>query len=310
MLMFGSAAARRGSGGGFQVSVVFALLLGVPAAGQAPSSEGPMRMRPYGQLAGCSEEPAQFHACATEKAKSFDPPRTPDGQPDFRGYWQRARVTSDNIEAHPEVVGDPGGTSLVIDPPDRKIPYQPWAAARRRENAAHYIAPQALCFQPGSPRQAYAPGGYQILQTRGYLVFLLDFAHSFRTIHMDGRPHVARDIRLAMGDSRGRWEGNTLVVDSRNFTGKAWFDNEGNFASDGVHVVERWTLIGRDAIHYQATVEDPAVYTRPWTIAFGIRRNMDPEYEIYESACYEGNRGELPGASVGLKPYLGVTPPR
>ncbi len=291
------------------LAVAVVSTMAIPTAGQAPSGEAPLRMRPYGQLAGCSEEPARLHACAAEKAKTFSPPRTPDGQPDFRGHWNRARVTSDNIEEHAEVVGDPGGKSLVVDPPDGKIPYQPWAAARREDHARNYIAPQAMCFQPGSPRGAYAPGGYQILQTRDSVIFLHDFAHSYRIIHIDDRPHVPGNIRLAMGDSRARWEGNTLVVDATNYTGKTWLDNEGNFFSNAVHIVERWTLIGPDAIHYQARIEDPKVYTRPWTVAFGIRRNADANYELFESACHEGNRGELPGASLGLKPYLGVILP-
>jgi hypothetical protein len=289
------------------VALVSATAVGT--AGQGQESGTTLKMRPYGQLAGCSEEPARFHACATEKAKTFSPPRTPDGRPNFTGHWNRARVTSDNIEEHAEVVGDPGGKSLVVDPPDGKIPYQPWALARRDDNAKHYIAPQALCFQPAAPRSAYAPGGYQILQTRDSVVFLHDFAHSYRVVHTAGRPHVPGSVRLAMGDSRGRWEGNTLVVDATNYTGKSWFDNEGNFFSDAVRIVERWTMIAPDAIHYEATIEDAKVYTRPWTVAFGIRRNADPTYELYESACFEGNRGELPGASVGLKPYLGVVPP-
>ena len=291
------------------LAVALASTTAISTAGQAPDPEARLKMRPYGQLAGCSEEPARLHACATEKARTFDPPRTPDGQPDFRGHWARARVTSDNIEEHPQVVGDPGGTSLIVDPPDGRIPYQQWALAKRQDNAQHYIAPQALCFQPAAPRGAYAPGGYQILQTRDSVIFLHDFAHSYRVIHTDGRPHVPANVRLAMGDLRGRWEGNTLVVDATNFTGKAWFDNEGNFSSADVRIVERWTLISPDAIHYAATITDPKVYTRPWTVAFGIRRNNDLSYEIYESACFEGNRGELPGASIGLKPYLGVVPP-
>ena len=292
---------------------VFGLVsaMGVPTAGQGGSQGGvvPLPMRPYGQLAGCSEEPARFQPCALEKAKTYKPPMTPDGHPDFSGHWNRARVTSDNIEEHAEVVGDPGGKSLVIDPPDGKIPYQPWAAAKKRDNLEQYIAPQALCFPPGSPRAAYAPGGYQILQTPGYLIFMHDFAHAYRVVHTDGRPHVPSNVRMAMGDSRGRWEGNTLVVDATNFNSKIWVDNEGNFLSDTVHIVERWTLIAPDAISYEAWIEDPKVFTRPWTVAFGIRRNAEPGYEIWESACFEGNRGKLPGASSGLKPYLGVIPP-
>lgn len=293
-----------------RVLLVVALVpaTGVIAVGQGQGT-APLPMRPYGVLAGCSEEPARFHACAKEKAKTYTPPRTPDGKPDLRGIWNRARVTSDNILEYAEVVGAPGGKSMVVDPPDGRIPYQSWAAAKQQDNLAHYIAPKALCFPPAPPLQAYSPGPYQILQEPGRVIFLHDFSHAYRIIHTDGRSHIPANIRLIMGDSRGRWEGNTLVIDVRNLNGKGWFDNEGNFYSAAAQMVERWTMIAPDAIHYEVTIDDPKVYTRPWTMAFGIRRNAEPDYELLESACYEGNRGQLPGESVGLKPYLGVIPP-
>ncbi len=281
---------------------------GVNAAAQGQGGET-LKMRPYGILAGCSEEPARFHPCALEKARTFNPPRTPDGQPDFRGVWARARVTSDNILEYAEVVGAPGGKSMVVDPPDGKIPYQPWAVIKQRENLEHYIAPKAMCFPPAPPLQAYSPGPYQILQEPGRIIFLHDFSHAYRIIHTDGRPHVPIALGMIMGDSRGRWDGNTLVVDVTNLNGKVWFDNEGNFYSAGAHLVERWTMIAQDAIHYEVTIDDPRVYTRSWKMAFGIRRNNEPDYELLESACFEGNRGEHPGESTGLKPYYGVIPP-
>jgi len=198
---------------------------------------------------------------------------------------------------------------MVVDPPDGKIPYQPWAVIKQRENLEHYIAPKAMCFPPAPPLQAYSPGPFQILQEPGRIIFLHDFSHAFRIIHTDGRPHVPNALGMIMGDSRGRWDGNTLVVDVTNLNGKVWFDNEGNFYSAGAHLVERWTMIAPDAIHYEVTIDDPRVYTRSWKIAFGIRRSNEPDYELLESACFEGNRGEHPGESTGLKPYYGVIPP-
>ena len=173
---------------------------GVNAAAQGQGGET-LKMRPYGILAGCSEEPARFHPCALEKARTFNPPRTPDGQPDFRGVWARARVTSDNILDYAEVVGAPGGKSMVVDPPDGKIPYQPWAVIKQRENLEHYIAPKAMCFPPAPPLQAYSPGPYQILQEPGRIIFLHDFSHAYRIIHTDGRPHVP----IAARDDHGRF---------------------------------------------------------------------------------------------------------
>ena len=110
----------------------------------------------------------------------------------------------------------------------------------------------------------------------------------YRIIPTDGRPHVGSKIRLFEGDARGRWEGNTLVIDVTNQNAIAWLDHVGDFYSDAVHVVERMTMIAPDVIHYTATVEDPNVYTQPWTISFGWRRSTDPNNEIWESACWEG----------------------
>ena len=299
------------SGWVIRLTLATALLSGLraPAAGQSPRGPVSPPMEPYGQLAGCSEEPAQFHRCALAKARGFDPPRTPDRKPDFRGYWSRgvARGT-DDIEEHAKGLGDSGGTSQVVDPADGKIPYQPWAIAKRRDHVANYNDPAVLCVQPGVPRQAYTAGVNQILQTADSLIFLNDYAHSYRVISLDGRPHLGRDIRLFMGNSRGRWEGNTLVVDVTNQIGKTWFDHMGNFFSDAVHVVERWTMFDANAIHYQATIDDPKVYTRPWTLVSGMRRNTDAHYEIWENACHEGST-HLSRTEIGLKQYFGVTPP-
>lgn len=283
------------------------LVTGVMAAGQGQGA-APLKMRPYGMLAGCSEEPAKFHACALEKAKTFNPPRTADGKPDFSGVWARARVTSDSILENAQNFDRPGGVSMVVDPPDGRIPYRAWAALRQKENLEHYIAPKAMCLPTAPPLQAYSPGPYHIFMEPDRLVFLHDFSHAYRTIYTDGRPHVGSNVKLIMGDSRARWEGNTLVIDVTNLSGKVWFDNEGNFYSGEAHIVERWTMIDPDAMHYEMTIEDPKVYTRPWKMAFGIRRNKDPE-ELWEVACHEGNRGQYPGESSGLKPYFGVTPP-
>ena len=101
------------------------------------------------------------------------------------------------------------------------------------------------------------------------MLFLSEFSHTFRVIPTDGRPHLGRDIPLYMGDSRGRWEGNTLVVDVTGQRDRVWLDHVGNFYSDGVHVVERWTMFDANAVHYQVTIDDPRVYTRPWTMVFG-----------------------------------------
>jgi len=275
----------------------------VSAAGQTMGTKG-----------GCPEEPAHFHPCATAKAKTFNPPRTPDGKPDLQGFWTGSGSLS-NIEEHPASTpdvlagGDRGGKSLIVEPADGKIPYQPWALAQRKENVEHYIAPLAQCVLPGVPRQVHSPGGFQIFQLPGYVVVLTEYVHSYRIIPLDGRPHVGEPIRLLQGDSRGHWEGNTLVVDVTNINAKIWFDWVGNFYSDAVHVVERFTLVDADTMHYEATFEDPRVFTRPWKMAFGVTRRQEPGYEPIEEACREGER-DRPLFNLGYRTYPGVVPPR
>ena len=271
--------------------------------GQTPSMRG-----------GCPEEPARFHPCALAKARTFSPPRTPDGKPDLQGFWMGSGSLS-NIEEHPASTpdvlagGDRGGRTLIVEPADGKIPYQPWALAQRKENVRRYIAPLAQCLLPGVPRQMHSPGGFQIIQRPGYVVVLTDYVHSYRVILSDGRRHVGEDIRLLQGDSRGRWEANTLVVDVTNIRALMWFDWAGNFYSDAVHVIERLTLVDRDTIHYEALIDDPKVFTRPWKMAFGMSRRQEPGYEAMEEACYEGDH-DRPLYNLGYETYRGVVPPR
>jgi len=295
-------------------------LLQVPAAGQRapfatpPPGSGPTPMRPYGQSGGCSEEPGQFHRCAMDKAKAFKPPRTPDGNPNLQGFWSRIAIRNmENIEEHPETMDGSGGTTAVIDPADGRIPYLPWAAAQRDTHFSTYLNPAQLCLPQGSPKQAYGPGGFRIVQNPGFVVMMNDYAHTYRVIYTDGRPHIGPAMQLHEGDPRGRWEGNTLVVDVTNQRARTWLDHVGNFFSDAVHVVERITMIDKDVIHYEAVIDDPNVYTRPWRMAFGWRRSTAANLEMWESACYEGiTQGGLPldWIKQGLKPYREMTAPK
>jgi hypothetical protein len=278
-------------------AVLILMASAVHASAQAPAT---------GTAAGCPLDPVKFHACARPKTKTFNPPRTPDGRPDLNGYWERA-FTSQDIEDHGDGLGVQAGPSLVIDTPDRKIPYQPAALALRNTMANRFVSPLASCYPPGVPRHALAPASHQILQTPGYVVHLLEYSHAYRIIPTSGAPHVPGNVRLWQGDSRGHWEGNTLVVDVTNSNGLTWFDNAGNFFSDAVHVVERFTLVDADTIHYEARIDDPKVYTRPWTLVSAFRRNKEPGYELFEQACYEGNRAVEGAEAVGLKPYDGVS---
>ena len=259
--------------------------------------------------------------------KSWTPPRTPDGQPDIQGYWtNQGSISTVNIEGTRSPKDSP-----IVDPPDKKLPFLPWALAKRNEITANHLDPrgrldyvdsQTRCLPAGVPRINYATpyNGYQFLQRRGAVIMLAEWNHTYRVIPVDGRPHVGQNIRLWMGDSRGRWEGNSLVVDVTNFTDKTWFDEVGNFHSDALHVVERFTLVDANTINYEALIEDPKVFSRPWKLAFAFKRGTagdgstllnagqhepadvaqsdiiffkdspNPNYELFEYACHEGNR--------------------
>ena len=252
--------------------------------------------------------PTVFHRCALEAAKAFDPPRTPDGRPDMGGIWRAPGGAFEDLEEHPEVLDDSGGPTVIVDPPDGKVPMQAWADARRRESAQDHIHPSAACFLSGVPHTMYRPGPFQFLQTPDQLVILGSRAHTYRIISLDERPPVGENIRLWNGDSRGRWEGNTLVIETTNQNGKSWLDQRARFYTEEAHVVERLTLIAPDTMHYQATIDDPTVYTTAFTIALAYRRNTVEGFEMLEEACYENNEALLEiYRSVGFSIYPGIT---
>jgi hypothetical protein len=194
-------------------------------------------------------------------------------------------------------------TSLVVDPPDGRVPVTPAAEARRDYNLAHitdsweYMSVWDQCITRGVPAGMFPAGynnAYQILQTPGYVVILYEMIHETRIIPLDGRPHVASGVRLWNGDSRGHWDGNTLVVDTTNYNDKGSIGTsaatnriKGIPQSEALHVVERFTRSSPDTISYEVTIDDPPMYSRPWKAAFPLTR--DANYRIYEYACHEGN---------------------
>jgi hypothetical protein len=262
-----------------------------------------------------SDDPALFWRCAQQKATAFDPPRTADGKPDFSGYWRHGTEAKEDLEApwdNRARVGaprerDPGpGKSLIVDPADGKLPLQPWAAVQRKENEANYIDQNTHCFLSGVPRFMYEAGAYQILPGAGQVTILSEEVHAFRVIATDGRPHVANAIRLWLGDARGRWEGNTLVVETTNQNGRVFLDRRGTFYTNAARVTERLTMLDRNTIAYGATVDDPLVYTRPFTIGFMLTRHPTKDYEILEDSCFEGNKDVEILYDIGLKKYPGI----
>ena len=230
-------------------------------------------------------------------------PRTSGGQPDISGFWsERSGIEMYSIElgkVDPEE--GPIKFKAIVDPPDGQLPYQPWAATQARTNSAQaaqpstpgHLDPVARCFLEGVPRMLYQGGPppasfMRILQTPAYIAILHETGHQYRVIHLDGRPSLGNTLKLWMGNSRGHWEGNTLVVDVSNHNDRTWFDQAGDFHSDSMRITERWTFASADRIDYTATIEDPKVYTRPWTLALTFGRN--PPREQWENIMCEGNK--------------------
>jgi hypothetical protein len=248
-------------------------------------------------------------AAAQAPARAWQPPRTADGQPDIQGYWdERNNITTYSIETgrdprHTAITGQAldeirAGTGRPIaEPADGMIPYQPWAKAVQQELIANHMRPSTPAFLDpvvrgflnGVPRINYQ-SPIQILQQPGYVVFLYEYHHAYRLVPLDGRPHVPARFKLWMGDSRGHWEGDTLVVDVTNNNDQTWFDVIGDFHTDAMHLTERWRFVDSDRIEYSVTVDDPKAFTRPMTLAFTLGRNTQAGYEPIETAVWEGNR--------------------
>ena len=254
--------------------------------------------------------PAVLHSCAIEAAETFDPLRTPWGRPDLAGAWiHRAQGSFEDLEPHPSNADDSGGPGLVVDPPDGEVPMYAWAEARTQGHPGRYIHHNAACFLSGVPITMYHGSEFQFLQTPDHLVILGSNAHAYRIIPLDGRPHVGENIRLWNGDSSGYWEGNTLIIETTNQNGMPWFDQRGRFFTEDAHVVEHLTLIDPDTIHYQATVDDPNVFTHPFTIALAYRRITDEGYEMLPVACFEVNKSLMDVYRfLGFTVFPGISP--
>ena len=256
------------------------------------------------------DEPAKFHACALAAAKTYNPPRTADGKPDFGGYWRRRAQAFEDLETHPKTPDDGGGPSVVVDPANGKVPMQPWSDLRRRENAARYLHHNAACFPAGAIGVMYMANLYQFIQGPDSLVLVGEglSAHPYRIIPVDGRPHVGKGMLLWLGDPRGRWDGNTLVIETTNQNGRNYLDQRGRFYTEEARMVERMTLIDPNTIHWQATIEDPNVFTRPFTIALAFRRNAVAGAEVWEEACFEDNTEQMQlFRNSGFRVYPGIT---
>ena len=249
--------------------------------GQPPPSSG-LVSRPYAASIGRS---------LVEYRATGPLPRMPDGTPNLQGTWSdTASGGSWGLEEHAPRFGFPGGPSLIADPPDKTLPYQVWARKEQQDRLLDVRAhedPTAHCFVAGVPRTMYTAGTPQILQPPGYIVILYD-RWSYRIIPLGDRPHLPDHVRLWMGDSIAHWEGDSLVIDTTNLNGKSWLSEIGDVISHRAHVVERLTMVDANRIQFEATVDDPLVYTRPWTMAFAYNRGRGDL--LLEQACHEGNQ--------------------
>src|SRR5262245_799639 len=227
------------------------------------------------------------------QAPAYRAPRTSDGKPNLNGIWQALNSAHWDIEAHPAAPGlirelgasnaVPGGAGVV----EGEVPYKPEALAKKRENAANRLTldPEIKCYLPGVPRATYMPYPFQIIQSQKHIMILHEFASAVRTIYMDNHKEAPADSW--MGWSNGRWEGETLVVDSTGFLDSTWFDRAGNFHSDALHVIERFTARSADTLMYEVTIEDPKVFTRPWKMSMPLYRRVERNAQLMEFKCVE-----------------------
>jgi len=294
-------------------SAILATLLALPLAAQTKSWTAPRTPDGQQDLQGVwsnptitpFERPSEFAGKATLTEKE--------------AAELEARAAKARVDGPPKE-GDPGSynqawfdsgtkvvstrqTSLVVDPPNGRVPVKPSAEAKRDYDLAHasdsweYMSVWDRCITRGVPAGMFPAGynnSYQILQTPGYVVIFYEMIHETRIIPVDGRPHLPASVRQWNGDSRGHWEGNTLVVDTTNYNGKGWIATsaatgriKGIPQSESLHVVERFTRADKNTILYKVTINDPNVYTQPWTLAIPLSR--EENYKIYEYACHEGN---------------------
>jgi hypothetical protein len=227
------------------------------------------------------------------QAPAYRAPRTKDGKPNLNGIWQAVNEANWDIEAHSAAAGPfyQLGAAYSVAPgmgivEGGALPYKPEALQKKKDNFANRMSrdPEIKCYLPGVPRAMYMPYPFQIIQSTDHIMMAFEFAGALRTVYMKKTEAPADSW---MGWSNGRWEGETLVVDTTDFNDLSWFDRSGNFHSEKLHVVERITAVGPDHLNYEATIEDPNVFTRPFKISMPLYRRMEKNAQILEFKCVE-----------------------
>jgi hypothetical protein len=229
-------------------------------------------------------------------AGNYTPTNAWDGHADLSGIWEARGTAGDSIEARNAALGIRATLGSITDPSGGLLPYKPEAIAKRNQNFKNRATLDSVnkCYMPGVPRLMYMGFPFQMFQNAKYVIIVSEYQHTYRTIYMDGSKHLD-SVDFFDGDSRGHWEGNTLVVDVTNFNDQTWFDKAGNYHSDALHLVERFTRTGPDALTYQATVEDPKVFTRNWTITVHMDRHTEPNARLLEYECQSYREDEANG---------------
>jgi len=235
----------------------------------------------------------QWGVLPTSGQEAYRAPRTADGKPNLNGIWQALNTANWDLQTHaarPGLVAMgaagavPAGVGVVEG---NEIPYLPEAAAKKKENFENRLTadPEIKCYLPGVPRATYMPYPFQIVQTPKFIMMAYEFAGATRTIHLDKVP--PNPVDSWMGHSVGRFEGETLVVDVTGLQEDTWFDRAGNFHSDALRVVERYTARSPDALNYEATITDPKVFSRPWKISMPLYRRLEKNAQVLEFKCVE-----------------------
>ena len=230
----------------------------------------------------------------TPAPAAYRAPRMPDGKPNLSGIWQAMNSANFDIEAHsagPSPVREMGAAGLVAPGlgvvQGGPLPYKPEALEKKKQNYAKRMEldPEVKCYLPGVPRAMYLPYPFQIIQSPKHTMFVFEFAGAVRTVYMDN--HTPEPADSWMGWSNGHWEGETLVIDTRGFNDLSWFDRAGNFHSEALHVLERISARSADTLNYEATVEDPNVFTRPWKMSMPLYRRIEANAQLGEYICVE-----------------------
>ena len=219
-------------------------------------------------------------------------PRMTGGKPNLNGIWESLSTANWDLQDHSAYAGPMWEMGAIVAVPAGQgvaegglIPYLPAAAEKRLQNFANrrLADPEAKCYLPGIPRATYLPYPFQIVQSNNDILFVYEYATANRQVNM-GKPRNA-DADSWMGMSSGHWEGDTLVVDVTGLNGQAWLDRAGDFSTDGLHVLERYTLTDQDHIAYEATLEDPKVFSRPWKIHLTLYRRVEKGFQLLEFKC-------------------------